>query len=75
MLYGWANSNKSLVFPPLPGALLILIWAAILAGSTIAAGVVEYHDAPPLHWFDLFYRTGSLIFGGGQVWWWWWCVW
>ena len=28
---------------------------------------MSYSQAPVLHWFEAFYRTGSLIFGGGQV--------
>ena len=54
-------------FRPLMGALLIVLWAALLFGATIAARAVPYKKSPPLHWFELFYRTGSLIFGGGQV--------
>jgi chromate transporter len=27
----------------------------------------DYEDAQALHWFEAFYRTGSIIFGGGQV--------
>ena len=27
----------------------------------------DYADARELHWFEAFYRTGSIIFGGGQV--------
>ena len=31
------------------------------------AGKISYEDAKELHWFAVFYRTGSVIFGGGQV--------
>lgn len=54
-------------FRPLMGAVLIVVWAALLLAATVAARAVPYKHAPPLHWFELFYRTGSLIFGGGQV--------
>ena len=27
----------------------------------------DYGSYPELHWFEAFYRTGSIIFGGGQV--------
>lgn len=54
-------------FRPLMGALLIALWAALLLGTTVAARAISYKKSPPLHWFELFYRTGSLIFGGGQV--------
>ena len=27
----------------------------------------EYDGNEPAHWFEAFYRTGSIIFGGGQV--------
>lgn len=49
------------------GALLIAVWAAILFGAMALRRVYSYSEAAPLHWFELFYRTGSLIFGGGQV--------
>ena len=49
------------------GALLILVWAAALIGGAVARENVKYEDARELHWFDAFFRTGSLIWGGGQV--------
>jgi chromate transporter len=33
----------------------------------LQAGRIDYADAKELHWFATFYRTGSVIFGGGQV--------
>ena len=27
----------------------------------------DYEDNKELHWFETFYRVGSIIFGGGQV--------
>jgi hypothetical protein len=33
----------------------------------LRTGTTKYEDAKELHWFEAFYRTGSIIFGGGQV--------
>jgi len=33
----------------------------------VAVRLLPYHEAPVVHWFEGFYRTGSFIFGGGQV--------
>ncbi|GMH33315.1 hypothetical protein BSKO_01149 [Bryopsis sp. KO-2023] len=49
------------------GAILILTWACVLGLVIGLASAIPYEDAKPLHWFESFYRTGSLIFGGGQV--------
>lgn len=46
------------------GALLLLLFFGLLAGL---AGARLVFDWPALQWFESFYRTGSLIFGGGQV--------
>ncbi len=35
--------------------------------SCAQANEISYEDAKELHWFAVFYRTGSVIFGGGQV--------
>lgn len=51
------------------GTLLLLAWAAVLIAATVARAATSYTDhwAQPLHWFETFYRVGSLIYGGGQV--------
>lgn len=49
------------------GGILIAIWVVVLILMIILESITEYKDARPLHWFASFYRTGSLIFGGGQV--------
>jgi chromate transporter len=51
------------------GALLLAVWGALLVGAAWARSVTSYNDVwvQPLHWFESFYRVGSLIYGGGQV--------
>lgn len=49
------------------GGALILLWAGILVTVIIARAQTDYDDWKELHWFEVFYRTGSIIFGGGQV--------
>lgn len=51
------------------GGLLVLLWAALLVMALVTGARV--YDAGgvdgPWQWFEVFYRTGSIIFGGGQV--------
>ncbi len=49
------------------GGLLIAGWLIVLIVVVVLAGRVSYSDSKELHWFAAFYRTGSVIFGGGQV--------
>lgn len=51
------------------GALLLIGWIAILiAVITVRNAGYPYEGAGRgLHWFESFYRTGSIIYGGGQV--------
>lgn len=51
------------------GSCLLVIWAAVLIGALAIRAFTSYSDhyAQPLHWFETFYRVGSLIYGGGQV--------
>eukprot|EP00803_Ostreobium_quekettii_P000313 evm.model.scf_193.4 EVM.evm.TU.scf_193.4 scf_193:26924-30002(-) len=49
------------------GGVLIALWAIVLGLAIAMSSAVAYEDAEPLHWFEAFYRTGSIIFGGGQV--------
>ncbi len=46
------------------GVILLLLFFSLLAGLTGARLLVDW---PALHLLESFYRTGSLIFGGGQV--------
>lgn len=46
------------------GVILLLLFFGLLAGLTGARLLVDW---PALHLLESFYRTGSLIFGGGQV--------
>lgn len=51
----------------LGGAVLVFIWLSVLIVTVVLESTIKYANARPLHWFASFYRTGSLIFGGGQV--------
>lgn len=51
----------------LGGAFLIAAWIAIWIAFASVANTTEYDGNEPAHWFEAFYRTGSIIFGGGQV--------
>ena len=46
---------------------LILAWIVIWVVVVSFTSTTEYADNKELHWFEAFYRTGSIIFGGGQV--------
>ncbi len=59
-----AAPRNNLGISPGVGALLLLLFFGLLAGL---AGARLVFDWPALQWFESFYRTGSLIFGGGQV--------
>ena len=52
---------------PLVGAILIALWIATLVSLGIVVSNTEYASNKELHWFEAFWRTGSIIFGGGQV--------
>lgn len=51
------------------GAALLAFWFAMLAGAVAVRRLTDYseHAVQPAHWFEAFYRVGSLIYGGGQV--------
>ena len=51
------------------GSLLVLLWIVILAASIAIRQSTAYGSHKVFHWWETFYRIGSLIFGGGQVWW------
>lgn len=50
------------------GTLLVLLWIVILAASIAVRQSTSYGSHKVFHWWETFYRIGSLIFGGGQVW-------
>jgi len=54
---------------PLPigrraGVAMLVVFAALLIGLPVVAAAT---DSPLLKLFDIFYRVGSLVFGGGHV--------
>lgn len=55
--------------PQFWGSDVILVWLVVLIVTVVVRGKVDYSGAMrELYWFESFYRTGSIIFGGGQVW-------
>ena len=53
------------------GGVLIALWLALLIVLLVLVRSLPYDhrvNATPLDWFEVFYRTGSIIYGGGQVW-------
>ncbi len=46
---------------------LVLVWLAVLVVTIVLRRRLAYADHKPLFWWEAFYRTGSIIFGGGQV--------
>mmetsp|Transcript_30756 Transcript_30756/g.73889 ORF Transcript_30756/g.73889 Transcript_30756/m.73889 type:complete len:571 (+) Transcript_30756:69-1781(+) len=50
------------------GGFLLFVWLAVLVVVIVLRQETDYHGSnKALHWFEAFYRTGSIIFGGGQV--------
>jgi hypothetical protein len=51
------------------GVVVLAAWLLILVCAMVMRAATDYSDhyAQPLHWFETFYRIGSLIYGGGQV--------
>jgi chromate transporter len=48
------------------GGLTIAVWLVVLIVTVVLASTLP--GAPlPLKWWEVFYRTGSIIYGGGQV--------
>jgi hypothetical protein len=62
------NSMQSMGVTMWGGAALIAIWLGVLVLVITLANTL-YKDGPPgpLRWFEVFYRIGSIIYGGGQV--------
>jgi len=50
----------------LGGALVALVMLVFVA-SFVLSGVLDYTGNEQLHWFAAFWRTGTIIWGGGQV--------
>lgn len=49
------------------GGALVVVWLAVLGVVLALARTVYEHGDGPLNWFEVFFRTGSIIYGGGQV--------
>jgi len=62
-----AAGTDTLGFNKVGGGMLLAVWIGVLIGVLVGAGQTKYIDMKELHWFSAFYRTGSIIFGGGQV--------
>ena len=54
-------------FNKVGGGILLAGWLILLVVILVLAGRISYSSNNELHWFAVFYRTGSIIFGGGQV--------
>ncbi|GIL78703.1 hypothetical protein Vretifemale_8108 [Volvox reticuliferus] len=66
-LTGNDGGVESLGFDMLGGGVLIGAWLVVLAVVLALARTVYKHGDGPLNWFEVFYRIGSIIYGGGQV--------
>ncbi|KAG2492746.1 hypothetical protein HYH03_008912 [Edaphochlamys debaryana] len=66
-LTGEDGGVESLGFGLLGGGILVIVWLAVLAAVLVLARTVYEDGNGPLNWFEAFYRTGSIIYGGGQV--------
>ncbi|KAL3145700.1 hypothetical protein ABBQ32_003233 [Trebouxia sp. C0010 RCD-2024] len=49
------------------GTALFITWLVVLVAAIAVRESTSYSSHKELHWFESFYRIGSLIFGGGQV--------
>ncbi len=49
------------------GFIFLSVWVSIWIAVSCMVKLRDYDSYPELHWFEAFYRTGSIIFGGGQV--------
>lgn len=52
---------------PIGGAMLIVLVALVFVASYVLPSVLEESDFKRLFWFSAFWRTGTVIWGGGQV--------
>lgn len=53
-------------FGMLGGAVLVVIWISVLV-VTLVTRRASKNPSLLLQWWEVFYRTGSIIYGGGQV--------
>ncbi|KAL3680672.1 hypothetical protein R1sor_023628 [Riccia sorocarpa] len=60
------QSVRSHGFTMPAGGVLLLSWIIVLVVSIVLVNVLS-HAPDPLRWWEVFYRIGSIIFGGGQV--------
>ena len=49
------------------GAAVIAAWVVVLSVVLALARTTYNHGDGPLNWFEVFFRIGSIIYGGGQV--------
>lgn len=49
------------------GLVLVAAWLIVLVCTIVFRRRTDYESRKELHWWEAFYRTGSIIFGGGQV--------
>ncbi|KXZ42994.1 hypothetical protein GPECTOR_108g189 [Gonium pectorale] len=66
-LKGNDGGVESLGFGMLGGGVLISVWMAVLVAVLVLARTKYENGDGPLSWFEVFYRIGSIIYGGGQV--------
>ena len=67
---GTCNSVRNLGVSLVGGACLILVWLIILFAVLVLVRLPNYDhraNATALDWFEVFYRTGSIIYGGVWV--------
>ena len=57
---------KRIGIPLWVGSLIFLVWLGVLVGTIILVDVVKVENEY-LEIFEVMYRIGSIIFGGGQV--------
>lgn len=75
LIVGQQNSTASIAEDAVPsvgvgrrlGSVLVLMWLVILVASAAVRQSTSYSSHKVFHWWETFYRIGSLIFGGGQV--------
>ena len=59
--------TTSLTLSASASAASVIVWAAVLVFVIVYRRHADYESHKELFWWEAFYRTGSLIFGGGQV--------
>lgn len=62
-----ADRIEKLGVSRLVGAFLVAAWLIVLVCTSVFRNRTDYDSHKALHWWEAFYRTGSIIFGGGQV--------